>query len=119
MQPAGMNKILSTAWVPILGDELREDALSAVTAITATLPAEPASSFSLARALPGQALFYAYADATMGTHEHLAAARDALNASMDILLEQQPLEPMPPGLFEGFAGLAWTLTHVLQRYGID
>jgi lantibiotic biosynthesis protein len=114
-----MNNILSTTWVPILGDELGEDALSAVSAIGATLPAEPASSFSLARGLPGRALFYAYADATMGTHEHLDAANDALNQSIEIFSGQQPLEPTPPGLFEGFAGLAWTLSHVLSRYGID
>jgi len=114
-----MNHHSQSSWRPVLTDDLRSEADLVVTQITDTLRDAKGEGFSLARELPGRALLYAYRDASRGSDEHREYMTAALFAAMDDLSRLPVDEPVPPGLFEGFTGLAWTLQHTLPLYGID
>jgi len=107
------------SWRPVLPDDLRSEAELVVTQITDTVRNARGEGFSLARGLPGRALLYTYLDASRGSAEHREHMTASLFAAMDDFSSRPVDEPLLPGLFEGFTGLAWTLQHVLPLYGIE
>jgi lantibiotic modifying enzyme len=103
-------------WKPVVATADAETALrcwNAIEEIEREL-LEPASADhsdpSLSTGLAGQALFFAYLNAARqgsGT-----AALDALGRSIDALSETI----LPPGLYSGFSGIAWSVEHLTRRF---
>jgi len=101
------------AWRPILQGELAEQAHAAIQAIAQTL--QPAATTltnpTLADGLAGGALFYAYLAQAEQNEEYAATAMTLLAQLIDAVAAQ----PLPPALYTGLAGIAWTLTHLQGR----
>lgn len=118
---------------PVLTGALRERALEAVRDVARALasPAEVAAlervrprgtgaDASLASGHAGIALLYAYlaraerggdpdlAAARMGVDDHAEVAMGHVDAAITAMAEQ----PMGAGLYSGFPGIAWVVTHV-------
>src|SRR3954454_23998598 len=105
---------MPTPWKPLLTGPLAAQATESVHEIAAALPAhdpEEGWSASLAGGQAGQALFYAYL--ALHTAEPSAADRaaDLLEAAADALASV----PLPPSLYAGFPGVAWTMEHLRGR----
>jgi lantibiotic modifying enzyme len=106
---------MSENWKPILEGELAERARQAIEEIAAALgpldAAETGRHASLAGGQSGQALFYTYL--ALQTSDESAAERAAelIEQAADILAET----PLPPNLYTGFAGIAWTMEHLRGR----
>jgi hypothetical protein len=106
---------MTRTWKPLLEGPLADRASRILREIAVALPDAPSiargSIATLASGLAGQALFYAYL--ALSTEDEAAADRAA------DLLEQAADElagtPMPPNLYAGFPGVAWTIEHLQGR----
>ena len=97
----GGNADLALQIVASIAEELRKrfDASSVVS---------PTEAWSLATGRSGVALFFAYCGAAFGDEEALALGARLVEESLEAAMGPAPLA----GLFEGFAGVAWTLAHL-------
>ena len=66
---------------------------------------------SLASGLAGQALFYAYLALSTADESAADHAADLLERATEELANS----PMPPTLYSGFPGVAWTMEHLQGR----
>jgi lantibiotic modifying enzyme len=103
------------SWTPLLDGTQRERALHVVGAIAAELRARFDSSavtepeaWSLAEGRSGVALFFAYTGTGLGDDGAHAFAAQLVEESLEAAAGVAPLHH----LFEGFAGVAWTLAHL-------
>lgn len=107
------------AWTPLLAEgadrTLAHAASEALEAILTDLPS-PGDGLdpgpSLAGGWAGLALFYAYLDRARPEADWNAKAQEALAAAIGQLGSQV----VPPGLYSGFAGVAWTMAHFEGRF---
>ncbi|HSU83513.1 MAG TPA: lanthionine synthetase LanC family protein, partial [Thermoanaerobaculia bacterium] len=103
---------MTQTWKPLLTGPLADRASRAVREIAEALPGassrDGAPQASLASGLAGQALFYAYL--AIATSDEAAADRAAelLERAADELANT----PLPPHLYAGFPGVAWTMEHL-------
>jgi class I lanthipeptide synthase len=108
------------AWRPLLAGEPAQEAWQAVLDVAAALkspppveeedadPGIPAWSVGVANGAAGLSLLFSYlAEASADD----AWADDAM-AYLDPSMEALATLPMPPGLYGGFAGVAWTIEHL-------
>ncbi|HSG40054.1 MAG TPA: lanthionine synthetase LanC family protein, partial [Thermoanaerobaculia bacterium] len=106
---------MTSTWKPLLHGHDAERALQSVREIAAALPsAEAASPFrhaSLAGGQAGHALFFSYLALHTGEETAADLAADLLDQASERLAE----EPLPPTLYTGFPGVAWTLQHLQGR----
>jgi lantibiotic biosynthesis protein len=106
---------MSTEWKPLLQGELAEQARQTVQEIAAALKSngstEGARSSSLAGGQAGEALFYTYLALQTGDE---AAAEQAAQL-VEQAAEALAVQPLPPNLYTGFAGVAWTMEHLRGR----
>jgi hypothetical protein len=107
-------RFMTRLWNPLLAGPLADRASRAVREIADALPGSGAESrdvASLAGGLAGQALFYAYL--AFSTQEESAAdlAADLLDRAAGELAST----PLPPTLYAGFPGVAWTMEHLQGR----
>lgn len=105
-------RFMTETWNPLLTGPLADRANHTLREIAEALPdaASRAGSpqASLASGLAGQALFYAYL--ALSTADEAAAERAAefLERAADELANT----PLPPHLYAGFPGVAWTMEHL-------
>jgi lantibiotic modifying enzyme len=103
---------MTRTWKPLLEGPSADQASRTVREIAEALPGavsrESAPLASLASGLAGQALFYAYL--AIATSDEAAADRAAefLERAADELANT----PLPPHLYAGFPGVAWTMEHL-------
>lgn len=103
-------------WRPLLQGDLAARALQAVDDITAALDslgpsvAEPRGA-SLAGGAAGLALYHAYLSLHSGEERQADRAADLLETAAEALASTV----MAPGLYGGFAGVAWTVEHLQGR----
>ncbi|HEY0514537.1 MAG TPA: lanthionine synthetase C family protein [Thermoanaerobaculia bacterium] len=106
---------MSNPWHPLLAGSLADQASRALREIAGSLTTpergEHGRSASLAGGLAGQALFYAY----LALHTSEEAAADRAAELLDQAAEELANTPMPPSLYAGFAGVAWTMEHLRGR----
>jgi lantibiotic modifying enzyme len=106
---------MSTEWKPLLQGDLAEQARQSVQEIAAALDSaalpDNARSSSLAGGQSGEALFYTYLALHTGDEAAAERAAQLVERSADALAVQ----PLPPNLYTGFAGVAWTLEHLRGR----
>lgn len=126
---------------PLLTGTLRERAIDAVLGVARALrdPTEAAAYIrsnqstdgrgvtdaGLAGGHAGIALLYAYlARAEHAGEAELAAARigaddhaDAAMRHLDVAIEAMATQPMGAGLYSGFPGIAWAVTHIDEALG--
>lgn len=100
-------------WHPLLAGALADQASRVVheiaTALPGTMPSREGSpQASLASGLAGQALFYAYLALATGDE----AAADRATELLEGAAEELANTPLPPHLFAGFPGVAWTMQHL-------
>src|SRR5947209_14837851 len=108
-------------WRPLLTGEAARAANAAVDAIAAELaatpeiakfrPAEGSGHFSLAGGQAGIALFFAYLHFARPAEGHDETAM----AFLEQAIEGTGEIAVSAGLYSGFAGVAWTLEHLLGR----
>ncbi len=105
-------RFMTQTWKPLLTGPLADRVSRAVREIAQALPGaasrDGAQQASLASGLAGQALFYAYL--AIATSDEAAADRAAefLEKAADELANT----PLPPHLYAGFPGVAWTMEHL-------
>jgi lantibiotic modifying enzyme len=105
-------RFMTQTWKPLLTGPLADRVSRAVREIAEALPGassrDGAPQASLASGLAGQALFYAYL--AIATSDEAAADRAAefLEKAADELANT----PLPPHLYAGFPGVAWTMEHL-------
>ncbi len=105
-------RLMTQTWKPLLTGPLADRALRTVHEIAEALPGaathRAGAQASLASGLAGQALFYAYL--ALSTSDEAAADRAAelLEKAADELANT----PLPPHLYAGFPGVAWTMEHL-------
>ena len=110
------------AWSPLLEGRLAVQAWQAVRDVAAAL--EPAArraaetdsrpaggNASLASGSAGRALLYAYLALARPGHGY----SDVAMACLDHATEALAASALPPGLYNGFAGLGWTEEHLAGR----
>jgi lantibiotic modifying enzyme len=99
-------------WHPLLEGALADQASRIVREIAVALPGassrEGAPQASLASGLAGQALFYAYL--ALATTDEAAADRAA--ELLERAADELASTPLPPHLYSGFPGVAWTIQHL-------
>jgi len=105
------------SWQPILEGGLQAQALDAVAALGRALtrpalsPDSEVRRASLASGQAGLAVLYGYLASAGADTRHTEIANYFLDSAIDALGAVQ----MPPALFEGFTGIAWTLAHLEGR----
>ncbi len=96
-----------TTWQAILDGELAVRARRAIDELATALPAHlevtGRDALSLGLGAPGGALFHAYLGAARGDQGQIAYAEAVLARCGDALADVV----LPPGLHEGFTGVAW------------
>lgn len=94
-----------STWQPILDGELAVRARRAIAELAGALPAhlDASTELSLGLGRPGGALFHAYHGAARGDAGEAAYARALLERCGDALADAV----LPPGLYDGFTGVAW------------
>jgi len=101
-----------TAWRPLLSNELARRAAETVEEIARVLielpSAEPGNA-SLCAGDAGIALFQTYHARAAHDDASEASGRRRLEQAVDALATTR----MPPDLYTGFAGIAWTVEHLL------
>jgi lantibiotic modifying enzyme len=106
---------MSTEWKPLLQDDLAEQARQAVQEIASALqtltPGGEAQSSSLAGGLTGEALFYTY----LALHNGDEVAAERAAQLVEQAAETLAVQPLPPNLYTGFAGVAWAMEHLRGR----
>jgi len=105
-------RFMTETWNPLLTGPLADRASRAVREIAEALPGassrDGASQASLASGLAGQALFYAYL--AIATSDEAAADRAA--ECLEKAADELANTPLPPHLYAGFPGVAWTMEHL-------
>jgi hypothetical protein len=108
-------RFMTRTWNPLLEGPLADRAFRTLHEIAAALPGTAAKMealpASLASGLAGQALFYAYL--ALSTADESAADRAA--DLLEKAAEELANAPMPPTLYAGFPGVAWTMEHLQGR----
>jgi lantibiotic modifying enzyme len=108
-------RFMSRPWSPLLSGSLADQASQAVQEIAGALSSaarpERAVAASLAGGQAGEALFYAY----LALHTSDAAAADRAADLLDQAAEALASTPLPPSLYGGFPGVAWTMEHLRGR----
>ncbi len=103
---------MTRPWKPLLEGPLADRASRAVREIAEALPGAPSRAgspqASLASGLAGQALFYAYL--AISTSDEAAADRAA--EFLERAADELASTPLPPHLYAGFPGVAWTMEHL-------
>ncbi|PYQ63291.1 MAG: Lanthionine biosynthesis cyclase LanC [Acidobacteria bacterium] len=105
-------RFMTRTWHPLLTGPLADRASRTLReiaeALSGSVSRDGASLASLASGLAGQALFYAYL--AIATSDEAAADRAAefLEKAADELANT----PLPPHLYAGFPGVAWTMEHL-------
>jgi len=106
---------MSTEWKPLLQGDLAEQASQSVQEIAAALessvPTEGGRSSSIAGGQSGEALFYTY----LALHTGDEAAAERAAQLVEQAAEALAVQPLPPNLYTGFAGVAWTMEHLRGR----
>jgi lantibiotic modifying enzyme len=106
---------MSTEWKPLLQGELAERARQTVQEIAAALESAPSAgevqSSSLAAGLTGEALFFTYFALADGGDAPAERAAQLIEQAAETLAVQ----PLPPSLYSGFAGVAWAMEHLRGR----
>jgi lantibiotic modifying enzyme len=106
---------MSTEWKPLLQGDRAEQARQAVQEIAADLasisPAAEAQSPSLAGGLTGEALFFTY----LALHTGDEASAERAAQLVEQAAESLAVQPLPPNLYSGFAGVAWAMEHLRGR----
>jgi lantibiotic modifying enzyme len=105
---------MSTEWKPLLQGDLAEQARTAVEEIASALqstPAGEAQASSLAGGMTGEALFYTY----LALHTGDDAAVERAAQLVEQAAETLAVQPLPPNLYTGFAGVAWAMEHLRGR----
>jgi hypothetical protein len=99
-----------STWQPILEGELAARARRAIAELARALPAhlDASTELSLGLGRPGGALFHAYHGAARGDADEVAYAHAVLERCGDTLADAV----LPPGLYDGFTGLAWVTAHL-------
>lgn len=107
-----MNEPAPAAWRPFLAGDLADQAVIGVRDIAVHLkkPSE-SNGAGLASGSAGRALFFTYLDQVFPTEgfDEVAAAH------LDRAIACAEENPMAPGLFGGFTGIAWTCEHLAGR----
>ena len=103
-------------WRPLLPPEAAERALRVVEEIAAGLRSRSASSSretgpSLAGGTAGLALFFSYLDQAWPGEGYDDLAMELLEQAVTATAEG----PLPPSLYSGFSGVAWTMEHLRNR----
>jgi lantibiotic biosynthesis protein len=112
-----MDRVRREPWQPILTGSVADRAWRAIDAIAADrrMPppgdTQPGADGSLATGSAGQAIFYTYLSRSRAEGNHAAVAERHLRRALHALEHTR----LPPGLFEGFAGIGWTYTHLYWR----
>jgi lantibiotic modifying enzyme len=105
-------RFMTETWNPLLTGPLADRASRAIREIAEALPGaasrDGASQASLASGLAGQALFYAYL--AIATSDEAAADRAA--ECLEKAADELANTPLPPHLYAGFPGVAWTMEHL-------
>src|SRR5436305_5599182 len=105
-------RFMTRTWHPLLTGPLADRASRAVREIAEALPGaasrDGAPQASLASGLAGQALFYAYL--AIATSDEAAADRAA--ECLEKAADELANTPLPPHLYAGFPGVAWTMEHL-------
>jgi hypothetical protein len=104
---------LAIPWEPLVEGDTAARALAAVEAIARDLAGEPepeASGLDLNRGLAGRALFFAYLERATGDAAAGERAGELLERAIVELGEQRSPSP---SLYDGFAGLAWVVEHLV------
>lgn len=99
------------SWSPLVEGEAAAQALAAAEAIARDLSRDPAVApgIHLSGGQPGLALFFGYVEKSLGHAEAGERAAYHLDQAIAELMEQ----PAPsPGLYSGFAGVAWVMEHL-------
>ncbi len=106
---------MSTEWKPLLQGDLAAQARQSVQEVAAALEStdspEGSRSSSIAGGQSGEALFYTYL--ALDTGDEAAAERAA--QLVEQAAETLAVQPLPPNLYTGFAGVAWTMEHLRGR----
>jgi hypothetical protein len=104
---------MSRSWRPLLEGPVADQASQAIREIAAslTLPDPSGRAASVAGGSAGKALFYAY----LHLHTSDPAAADRAADLLDQAAEELAGTPMPPSLYSGFSGIAWTMEHLRGR----
>lgn len=113
-----MQHPLTGRWRPLLDPSQAPQARAALEAILQAVPGpdHPGCGASLVGGHAGLALLFAYAALAETGARHLAH-RDRARAHVAAAAAQLPSYRAIPGLFAGYAGVAWTVDH-LQGCGI-
>ena len=103
-------------WRPILPPESAGRALRVAEEIAADLRSRLAASSrdmspSLAGGAAGLALFFSYLDPARPGEGYDDLAMELLEQAVTATAES----PLPPGLYSGFSGVAWTMEHLRGR----
>jgi hypothetical protein len=103
-------------WKPVLEGDLAARATQAVEEVARALdtytPSLDERRFpSLAGGAAGQALFHTYLALHTGDEQQAERAATLLETAADALASTV----MPPGLYSGFAGVAWAVEHLQTR----
>jgi len=114
-----MDRVHRAPWQPLLTGQLQERAWAAIEAIARDPRMKPPvapheavpGDASLAGGSAGRALFFAYLSRSGGTDADAGVAMAHLDSALDALEHTT----LPPSLFEGFAGIAWTYAHLAGR----
>lgn len=98
-------------WSPLLEGEERETALRLVAGIAEELSiperlATPDPSFASGQA--GMALLFSYLARAGAQPHHLERMEQLLDSASEAVATQ----PLPPDLYQGFTGIAWTVEHL-------
>jgi lantibiotic modifying enzyme len=105
-------RFMTETWNPLLTGPLADRASRAIREIAEALPGassrDGAPQASLASGLAGQALFYAYL--ALATSDEAAADRAA--ECLEKAADELANTPLPPHLYAGFPGVAWTMEHL-------
>jgi len=108
-------RFMDRTWHPLLEGPLADRMSSTLREIAAALPGavskREALPASLASGLAGQALFYAYLALSTADESAADHAADLLERATEELASS----PMPPTLYSGFPGVAWTMEHLQGR----
>jgi hypothetical protein len=99
------------AWQPLLDGGRADRARAVIDAIAGALDGDPVAaggSPSLLGGAAGRALVFAYLDRAWPERGYAQRAARWLDAAIDRLAEQ----PMSPGLYAGFTGVAWVVEHL-------
>ena len=107
-------RFMTRLWNPLLAGPLADQASRALREIADALPGSKPRDrdvASLAGGLAGQALFYAYLALSTGEEGAADLAADLLDRAAGELAST----PLPPTLYAGFPGVAWTMEHLQGR----